>query len=136
MNNQQHSNEEPVVITRRRLIQGAGALGAYAALRNIAPAPVWAQGAALPARSSAASSAGVIDLTIDELLFPVNGRGGSAIALNGTVPGPLLRLREGQEAVIRVNNRLRESTSIHWHGVRKRWTEAVLRAARSRRARG
>ena len=34
-------------------------------------------------------------------------RPGSAMAMNGTVPGPLLRLREGQEAVIRVTNRLR-----------------------------
>lgn len=34
------------------------------------------------------------------------------------MPGPLLRLREGQNAVIRVTNRLaRDSTSIHWHGL-------------------
>ena len=40
------------------------------------------------------------------------------MAINGTVPGPLLRLREGQDAVIRVTNRLaRETTSIHWHGL-------------------
>lgn len=37
--------------------------------------------------------------------------------MNGTVPGPLIRLREGEGAVIRVTNRLEEITSIHWHGI-------------------
>jgi CopA family copper-resistance protein len=38
------------------------------------------------------------------------------VTINGTVPGPLLRLREGQNVRITVNNRLDEDTSIHWHG--------------------
>ncbi len=37
---------------------------------------------------------------------------------DGSVPGPVLRLREGYEAVIQVTNQLSESTSIHWHGMR------------------
>ncbi|MEZ5597709.1 MAG: copper resistance system multicopper oxidase [Pseudomonadales bacterium] len=40
-----------------------------------------------------------------------------ATTINGTVPGPTLRLREGDEVIIRVHNRLVESTSIHWHGI-------------------
>ncbi|MFC7693727.1 multicopper oxidase domain-containing protein [Paeniroseomonas aquatica] len=36
---------------------------------------------------------------------------------NGQFPGPLLRLREGEEAVIRVTNRMQQSSSIHWHGL-------------------
>ena len=40
------------------------------------------------------------------------------MAINGTVPGPVVRLREGQDAVIRVTNQLKgESASIHWHGL-------------------
>ena len=58
-----------------------------------------------------------IDLTIDTLSFSVNGRTGKAIAVNGSIPGPTIRFREGQEAVIHVRNRLTEATSIHWHGV-------------------
>ena len=58
-----------------------------------------------------------IDLVIDTLAFRVKGRTGHAIAVNGTVPGPTIRFREGQDAVIRVRNHLSESTSIHWHGV-------------------
>ncbi|MET0262083.1 MAG: multicopper oxidase domain-containing protein [Rariglobus sp.] len=40
------------------------------------------------------------------------------LTLNGTVPGPVLRFREGDVARIRVNNQLaREETSVHWHGL-------------------
>ncbi|MGH8523920.1 MAG: copper resistance system multicopper oxidase, partial [Gammaproteobacteria bacterium] len=37
--------------------------------------------------------------------------------INGSVPGPALRWREGEEVLIRVTNRLDEPTSIHWHGI-------------------
>ena len=114
-----------ISLTRRKLLRGAGAVGALTLFERFAPAYAWtdAQRAALvpePGGYSGAQSAtgdGVIDLEIDDLPFKVNGRTGSAVALNGTVPGPLLRLREGQEAVIRVTNRLKETSSIHWHGI-------------------
>ena len=51
------------------------------------------------------------------LAFRVDGRVGGAVAMNGTIPGPLIRLREGQEAVLRVTNHLQEITSNHWHGL-------------------
>lgn len=103
-------------------MRGAGALGALAAFERFIPAYAWAgaKSAALTPQTGGTSNqggAGVIDLEIDDLPFEVNGRPGSAIAMNGSVPGPLLRLREGQEAVIRVNNRLKETSSIHWHGL-------------------
>jgi CopA family copper-resistance protein len=63
------------------------------------------------------SGESVVDLEIQSLPLVLNGRTGRAISVNGSVPGPLVRLREGQEAVIRVNNRLAEISSIHWHGL-------------------
>jgi CopA family copper-resistance protein len=39
------------------------------------------------------------------------------MTINGTIPGPIIRLKEGQQATLRVTNRLEESTSIHWHGL-------------------
>jgi CopA family copper-resistance protein len=39
------------------------------------------------------------------------------MTINGTIPGPVIRLKEGQQAMLRVTNRLKESTSIHWHGL-------------------
>ena len=41
-----------------------------------------------------------------------------AYAYNGTVPGPLLRVRRGQELKVRLVNALPEATVVHWHGVR------------------
>ena len=95
-------------------------MGALGALERLAPAYAWASSAqaALQPRSDAVAGAdGAIDLVIDSLAFPVGGRAGHAVAINGSVPGPLVRLREGQEAVIRVDNRLDELSSIHWHGL-------------------
>lgn len=40
-----------------------------------------------------------------------------AITMNGSLPAPLLRLKEGRQAVMRVTNQLSEDTSIHWHGL-------------------
>ena len=113
-------------MTRRRLLQGVGALGSLALAERLIPAYARADAisAALtpravcdPVEQVGKVGAGVIDLVIDDLPFKVNGRSGSAIAVNGSVPGPLVRLSEGQEAVLRVDNRLAEVSSIHWHGL-------------------
>jgi hypothetical protein len=42
---------------------------------------------------------------------------GHAIGINGTVPAPLLRLREGTARPLSVTNDLDEDTSLHWHGL-------------------
>lgn len=42
---------------------------------------------------------------------------GIALSLKGQHPRPLLRFTEGDEAVLRVHNKLAEPTSIHWHGL-------------------
>ena len=74
---------------------------------------------ARPVAGAAGMTAGesVIDLTVADLPLRVNCRTGNAVAVNGAVPGPIIRLRDGQDAVLRVTNRLKEITSIHWHGV-------------------
>ena len=56
-------------------------------------------------------------LVIDSKLVEVSGRQVEKIAINGTIPGPVLHLVEGDEAVIKVRNNLDEHTSIHWHGL-------------------
>jgi CopA family copper-resistance protein len=105
---------------RRIFLQHAGAWGLLAALGHFAPvyARADARSAALLGHPAAdATGERVFDLTIAHVPLQVNGRVGKAVALNGTVPGPLLRLREGDTAVLRVTNRLQEISSIHWHGV-------------------
>jgi CopA family copper-resistance protein len=58
-----------------------------------------------------------IALTIAETAFNVDGRAGHAVAINGTIPAPLIRLREGENVRLAVTNHLDEDTSIHWHGL-------------------
>jgi len=50
---------------------------------------------------------------------PVNftGKDGFATAINGSVPAPTLRMKEGDNVVLNVKNQLAEDTSIHWHGI-------------------
>ena len=58
-----------------------------------------------------------IALTIGDSHFSTGGRSAHAITINGTLPAPLIRLREGQNVRLAVTNRLKEDTSIHWHGL-------------------
>jgi CopA family copper-resistance protein len=57
------------------------------------------------------------DLTVGPLPINITGRPRIATAVNGTVPAPTLRFREGEAVTLNVRNTLRESTSIHWHGI-------------------
>ncbi len=62
-------------------------------------------------------SGAVIELVVGEGPRTVQGRKGHGIAVNGSVPGPLVRLREGQNVRLNVTNHLAEDTSVHWHGL-------------------
>lgn len=57
------------------------------------------------------------DLQIGETPVNFTGSPRTAMTVNGGIPGPLLRWREGDTVTLRVRNKLRESTSIHWHGI-------------------
>lgn len=110
----------PDFISRRLLLKRAGALGLLAAVEHLIPACTWTEATAmarLHIGSQTPLSGDMIDLTISEQLFRVDGRRGTAITINGTIPGPVIRLKEGQTATLRVTNHLAEPTSIHWHGL-------------------
>jgi CopA family copper-resistance protein len=47
----------------------------------------------------------------------VPGKTSRVITMNGSVPGPVIRLKQGETAEIQVENRLKGKTSIHWHGL-------------------
>lgn len=57
-------------------------------------------------------------LEIGPVPVNVTGRPRIAIGINGMTPAPILRWREGDTVSVAVTNRLREPTSIHWHGIR------------------
>ena len=104
-----------IPISRRRLIASTAALAAAASL----PMPSWARGQSMTSarRGFGELSGEDIALSIADHHFSTGGRSGHAIAVNGTVPGPLIRLREGQDIRLHVTNHLDEDSSIHWHGL-------------------
>jgi len=57
------------------------------------------------------------DLFIGEIPVNITGAARTAMTINGSLPGPILRWREGDTVTLRVRNRLQEDTSIHWHGI-------------------
>jgi len=103
-------------IDRRTLLRGAG-LGA-GGLALAAWMPAWARrvsaglGPDLPGLSGED-----ITLRIARQAITIDGRKSRAIGVNGTVPAPLIRLREGQKVRLHVENALDEDSSIHWHGL-------------------
>ena len=103
-------------LDRRALLRGTVAGGGVLALQGLLPA--WAQTGTPGLRSDLPTLTGPdIELTVGRSPFTVNGRTGGAITLNGVLPAPLIRLREGQNARLSVTNTLDEDTSIHWHGL-------------------
>jgi CopA family copper-resistance protein len=57
------------------------------------------------------------DLVVGPTPVNITGRQRTATTVNGSIPGPVLRMREGDLVTINVTNRLSEHTSIHWHGI-------------------
>ncbi len=114
-------------LTRRTLLAGLGMGATTLAM------PAWAQGHSvhrghgghgrhtrggplIPAGFDEVSGE-VINLSVGSGHRIVEGRRGPGIAVNGSVPGPLIRLREGQNVRLNVTNNLDVDTSVHWHGL-------------------
>jgi len=64
-----------------------------------------------------AANAGEYTLSIDETRVNFTGNEADALAINGTIPAPLLRFTDGEDVTIHVTNNLEETSSIHWHGL-------------------
>jgi CopA family copper-resistance protein len=94
--------------SRRRFIQGLAALGLSPWIK-IAQAKVTTQAEIL--------SGTEFNLTIAETAVNFTGAQRVATTVNGSIPAPTLRWREGDTVTLRVTNRLAETTSIHWHGI-------------------
>ena len=92
----------PLLLDRRRVLAGAAALPLAQAL------PAWGQDAAKADYS----------LTIAPVSLEIApGQVIKTIGYNGTVPGPLIRVREGQNVTIDITNRSDHDEIVHWHGL-------------------
>ena len=102
------------LISRRRFVTGAAAGGALLGLGLSSQSSY----AAASTRQSIATLRGTsFDLDIGYKTVNFTGRERPATTINGSVPGPILRWREGDRVTLRVSNNLAHDTSIHWHGM-------------------
>jgi len=101
-------------LSRRQFVQGALASSAVLAF-DLWCWPAWA---AQSTMQPSLLSGNHFDLAIDNTPVNFTGRPSVATAINGSVPGPTLRWREGDTVTISITNRLPVDTSIHWHGIR------------------
>jgi CopA family copper-resistance protein len=116
--------------TRRTFVKGL-ALGGVAASVGLVPSLAVARQAPraasrldphdaspqAPRRDQDVLTGTEFDLRISKTLVNVTGRSRTALTINGSLPGPTLRWREGDTVTLRVSNALDEDTSIHWHGI-------------------
>lgn len=100
----------PTGIGRRRFVAGIAAGTSFAAFSP------WSS--ALAAEPHQVLSGTDFRLELAPMPINITGRARMATAINGQVPGPTLRWREGEVVSIAVTNRLSFKSSLHWHGIR------------------
>ncbi|MFT8644101.1 copper resistance system multicopper oxidase [Gluconacetobacter sp.] len=100
-------------LTRRRFVARVGAGGLLAAL----PRPSQAQ--ATPPGVPPAAASATWNLNVGRAHIEIDRKSLNAPCIGGSVPGPILRWRQGDIVTINVTNGLENAdTSIHWHGIR------------------
>ena len=106
-------------IDRRNMLRGAALASGGMALAPLFPA--WAKSGSHGLHSLAGQpgvlSGDNIEVIVGQSAFALAKKTGHAYTINGTLPGPLIRLREGQNVKLVVRNTLDEDTSVHWHGM-------------------
>ncbi|WP_230292865.1 copper resistance system multicopper oxidase [Croceicoccus sp. Ery5] len=112
------TDRKPLSLQRRRfLASSAGAAGLIGLGQAV---PAWARanhGGTMARKGSDVLSGDHLTMTVRDAAFATGKRHGPAVTVNGTLPGPLLRLTEGQNLVVDLLNESSGETSIHWHGL-------------------
>ena len=101
-------------VSRRTFVKGLAVGGAVAGL-GLWRTTALAQGIAPVAWTTLSGTE--FDLRIGETPMNFTGSPRVAITVNGSVPAPTLRWKEGDTVTMRVANTLAEDASIHWHGI-------------------
>ena len=101
-------------LSRRRFVSGLSGVLTAAALPSSGVAAGWMTA---PDPTGAILTGTDFNLEVSSLAVNFTGAKRIATAVNGQVPGPQLRWREGDTITVRVKNRLTVPTSLHWHGV-------------------
>ncbi len=104
----------PASPSRRTFVKGLAIAGA-AASAGLLRQPALARGR--QREEQTVLSGTDFHLRIGETEANLTGRARTALTINGSLPGPLLRWKEGDTITLNVANALDEDTSIHWHGI-------------------
>lgn len=107
----QFEGGEARVLDRRKFVQGIAAVGAVASVGLQSGRAV-----AEPTEPSVLTGTR-FDLAVARQPFNITGRSSWANTINGGVPGPILRWRQGDVVDIYVRNAMPDLTGIHWHGI-------------------
>ncbi len=103
----------PVDLSRRHFVLGLTTGSMLASLGMLSPSLLQAA----PNPNVPLLDGPTFDLTLDEVAVNFTGKPRIATAVNGSVPAPTLRMREGERVTIRVTNRMSVTSSLHWHGI-------------------
>jgi CopA family copper-resistance protein len=104
-------------LTRRNLLRIAAGLGLTVGVHSLLPAPARSRATVLGELTPLDRYPDRVDLQVLDQAVRIGDRTSAAITVNGTMPGPILRFKEGQTITLNVTNQLDTDTSIHWHGL-------------------
>ncbi len=103
-------------LNRRNFLRFTAGVGVGVGLHSLLPAYAK-QDLSMGRREQESEYPDIINLQVRETPIKIEDRNTKALTINGSMPGPLVRLQKGQTATIKVTNQLSKDTSIHWHGV-------------------
>jgi len=107
-------NLDEIYLPRRQFVKGVAMGGALLGL-GFSPSRLLA---ATGSTSRQPSLSGTnFNLNLAPQAVNYTGHERIATAVNGSVPGPILRWREGDNVTLNVTNQMMETSSIHWHGI-------------------
>lgn len=104
------------LLSRRRFVKGLVAGGVMLS----SPGILSGQARAVPATDTGSAPelhGPHVELVIAESVVNFTGKQRNATTINGSIPAPTLRFKEGDDVTIRVTNHLPVRTSLHWHGI-------------------
>lgn len=101
-------------LTRRTFVKGLASAGALLPLTSGFSSLAWAYNNLLQKTELTGTT---FDLEIVPMNVNLTGKVSVATTVNGLLPGPVLKMKEGDTVTIHVTNRLEEMTTIHWHGI-------------------
>jgi len=111
-----HSRTRGTGLSRRRFVQDLTMGGTAAVLGLLSRSSRGSAAVAAPTGPPELSGT-EFDLTVGDTPMGFGDAVRPTTSVNGSVPGPTLRWREGTTVTLRIHNRLSTSSSIHWHGL-------------------